>query len=160
MNDWTPYPEESLELDRAGKVTGSVQVAWQGDGTVFVTTVAHINDHLQAIDFRGESFLVTTHLYRQPDGTFTPTRPDAETWVQASVTRRQNWSDAPPSFHKAIMAAIQAAVEDLWTPERDRAGLEASVAQALHSLARDRDKALTELAEIDDKITAAKARLT
>lgn len=153
MTDWKPFPEETVHLPEGGKVTGKFEVVWQGNGRCFVRTDAHLNDDKPALNFRGESFLFSAHLVLSP-GTG-----QSVSSSHSHATRRSNWTDAPPSFHKAIEAAVTEAVEGAWTHEKDRAGLEADVAQYLNRLEKDREDLLGQMAKVDAQITEQRKRL-
>lgn len=147
---WTAYPEMRTELPADGKVTGTFSVSFQGDGYAYAgTTGAHVNDDNPAIDFRGESFLTSLRLRRQSDGTFAHV--DS---CRPHVTRRSNWTDAPPSFADAIVKAVCAHVADLWTEELEARGTDASARQNLSSLQREEAELRAKLAEVRKSIRA------
>jgi hypothetical protein len=107
---WIAGPKVEILLD--GKVSGRVVAKPMRHGYVFVSTDgAHVNDDNPAIDFRGESWLVTLRLIDGND-------------PQPHITRRQNWSDAPPSYARTIVEAVSAAVAEYMSAHPDivRAG--------------------------------------
>ena len=162
MTEFKSYPSVTFHMPEDGKVTGQAQLILRGNGSVLVRTDAHINDDKPALNYRGESFLFDVDYTRQADGSFAVTEwdDDGRKWSRIHVTRRQNWSDAPPSFAKALVAAVAERLESVWTPELDRAGLEADVAQRLHSLEREEAKLAQKLEEVQAAIEAQSARLT
>lgn len=140
---WTPWPEWRTHLPEGGKVTGTFKVCFQGDGNVYAGTEgAHVNDNNPAIDYRGESFLVSLHPKRQEDGTFECDR------QYIHVTRRQNWSDAPPSFRDAIVKAVCEHVASLWSEDLERFGNDSRARQRLASLQREEEELKGKLAEV------------
>jgi hypothetical protein len=137
---WTPNPTASVMLDPTAKVSGVFEITWQGNGNIYVGTHgAHVNDDNAAIDFRGESWLVSNG------------RPH--------VTRRQNWSDASPAASSAIVAAIAEAVEAVTTDADIRAGECADAGQAIHSAERTAGELAEQLAEQRAIIRKAKRRI-
>lgn len=153
MTAWKAYPTEIVHLPEGGKVTGQFVVTWQGNGRAYVHTDAHVNDDKPAVNFRGESFLVSVHLTTNGESA-------ASNEAYSSVTRRSNWTPAPRTFREAVTDAVLKAVTEAWTPEKDRAGVEADVAQNLHHLEPEREKLLEQLAEVDRKIAEQKERLS
>ncbi len=138
-------------------VSGVVDIAFIGKGRASITTDAHVNDHKPAVDFRGESWLI--HVFAE--------RTEAGEWVlmdergshSVHITRRQNWSDAPPSYVAPLVAAVLAIVPEHWTPEVDRAAEYADAAQRLHTLEPERDKAAEDLADMDRRVASLRARM-
>jgi hypothetical protein len=152
---WTPNPTASVMLDPTAKVSGVFEITWQGNGNIYVGTHgAHVNDDNAAIDFRGESWLVSLHFVRQSDGSYA-TSPNG----RPHVTRRQNWSDASPAASSAIVAAIAEAVEAVTTDADIRAGERADAGQAIHSAERTAGELAEELAEQRAIIRKAKRRI-
>lgn len=158
MSDWKANPQTVIHLPPDGKVTGQFVASFQGDGHVWTHVDAHVNDDKPAVDYRGESYLASGHFYRQPDGTFTDHPPEGNGHT-FSATRRASWSDAPRTYAAAIRDAMAEAVRQAWTPELDRAGTEADVAQQLHILEDQRADQLAKVAELDTQIAAQRARL-
>jgi hypothetical protein len=138
---WVPFPEVTVTLPDDGKVTGAITLTFTGEHVSARTEGAHVNDENLAVAYRGESFLVHVGVYLEADGSWSANRDRVP-----HVTRRASWSDAPPSFRAAIVAAVEEAVNAVASvsPELVRAGRYASAMQALSSATRD-------LAELDAK---------
>ncbi len=151
MTEWISSPAlKAVAIQHAtgaSVVSGVIDLRFLRAGRVMADTDAHINDDKPAVDFRGESFLVSIFAVRTEDGSWIAD-PDRDSH-SVKVTRRQNWSPAPPTFERAIVSAVLATIAAHWTPELGRAGEHAYAAQQLHGRERDREKAAQALAEID-----------
>lgn len=161
MTEFRSFPTIRFDLPESGKVTGTYTLTFRGEGSALARTDgAHINDNNPAVDFRGESFLLHLELRRDPaTGEVTFGESSGSRSPRGGVTRRSNWSDAPPSYADKIGEAIRAHAQSVWTDEHDRAGLEADAMQNLHRLERDLDEAQTQVRALREQASHHLARL-
>jgi hypothetical protein len=152
MTEWQHYPDATLTLPSDGKVTGHARVVFYGDTAVGVIT----ESGSPTVTYRDEDYHVNTRWSRQPDGTWTE---DPTNWGHVSSRSRTFATDTPRSYRAKIIEAIGTELRNVWTPDLDRAGLLADVAQDLHRYETTRREILASLAEIDDKIHATSLRL-
>lgn len=153
----TNYPESPTDFLETKY--GTVRALWQ-DGRVFVTVAseegqAHINDHRPALTYRGEEYIGSVHLNLGPAGF----APDLR---YGKLSRRSNWSDAPPSYQAAMFAAIVDAVTTHYASVdptcMDRGAL-ASIGQELHGLERDMREAVAKVDFLRAEISKCEARM-
>lgn len=135
---WVKTPELNVEINHgkgASVVTGPVRIAFQGDGTAYITTQGshNVNDG-QHLTIREREFLASVHATRNDDGTWTEYEP-ADHDVRP---RGMSGGIAPTTYRAAIVAALLAALAEHWTPELDRAGAYAQAAQRLGQAVSER----------------------
>lgn len=145
MTAFKSYPDVKVSLPDDSKVAGEVLIWFRGNGSVGART------EYNRLAFRDSEYSIHLELVREEDGTWTERRD------YRSV--RRDFSDAPPSYADKITEAVFNLVKETWTPELDRAGLEADVAQKLHRLEREAVEAETRLAEVRAEIAKHKGRL-
>ena len=88
---WQPCPRITVESG-----IGPVMLAFTDAGHVHVSCDAHVNDDKPSVEWRGEGYLPSVHLYAEHDWS-----PKPGEYVH--MTRRSNWSDAPPSYRDGIV---------------------------------------------------------
>lgn len=138
---------ETVTLPDDGKVSGAFTMHYtDANHAAAYTDGAHVNDDNLAINFRGESFLVRIDVYRLPDGSLTIDPPSGG-YNRASVTRRQNWSDAPPSFAAAIVSVVGEAAMDSWDQSLADAAQERQDGWDLERLRKEADELAGKLRE-------------
>lgn len=151
---WVQTPKLKVDLNYgtgkgSTRVTGTVTFHFTGENSVFVSTDgAHVNDDNPAVDYRGESWLVSAHYERDEHGNWDLYRSGGR-----NVTRRASWSDAPRTYEQAILLAVFDALKTVWNDEWARQGKHAYAAQTLVYLEKERETKAKELAELDARIT-------
>lgn len=155
MTEFKSYPDMVVTMPEDGKVTGVFRMWTRGDGSIGARTDAHINDDKVALTYRGEDYLIH-YEYKRVDGEVVD---NADTAWRGKATRRSTWSDAPPSYDAAIREAVGRAIAEHWTPEFEREGLEADVAQNLSSLEREERETAAKLRDLRKQIKAQHKRL-
>lgn len=135
------YP---VNVDHNG-VTGVVAVAFTRLGHAYVSTRAHVNDHLTALTYRGTSFLHGVHVKLEGG---------AWTWdgdYRGKATRRENWSDATPAQTERLSAALLSIMPRVWAdnPDAIRTAEKFNAEMAL-------SMAESDLADLAPKVLAAK----
>lgn len=122
------------------QATGTFDVTLLGDGKASVSTHAHVNDSRPAVTCNGADYLVN-HLHLDRD-------PDTREWAESSgrgrydITRR-SFDDKPvaPMVRGAIVLAAVAAVESVWTVDRNVEAVTVKARQRAHRAHDDYVKA-------------------
>lgn len=145
MTDFKSYPDVHVDLPEDGKVTGTVKFWFRGDGSIGART------DYNRLTFRDQEFSIHLEFTRQDDGTI------VESGKYDSV--RRDFSDAPPSYRDKIIAVVLDLARTVWTPEREREGLEADVAQNLTRLESKERELTQQLDEVREQIATHHKRL-
>lgn len=148
--DYLTFPSLTITLPDDGKVTGAVTAyLTRADHASVRTEGAHVNDENLAVTYRGEDFLVHVHVFRGADGTWSLGADDTP-----HVTRRESWSDAPPSYARAVVDAIVHAADAALSVSPELVE-RAAYADAVRTTA----DALEELAKLDEQRAAVRKRI-
>lgn len=157
MTRFKSYPDKPFDLPEGGKVTGHAVAYFRGDGEVGVRTDAHVNDHLPAITYRDRDWLIHLLYRRQADGSFVLSDLAPHISDRNTLSHRDT---CPPTFREAIVNGIAEHLPQVWTPELEREGLEADVAQYLHRMEEDEAKLAADLKAMRANIRKQKRRLS
>lgn len=162
MTDWQDFIKTHVPFDVNG-VTGTVKLVFRGDGKVGVFTQSnspHDDEPECVVRYRDETYSLHLERVRNEDGTFEVSGNGVNDYISREWREDRRDTSVPPSYAKRIEGAIADLLETVWTPEYDRAGLEATVAQALHRLDGQERRLVDELAQVHDEQRALVARLT
>ena len=158
---WVKTPEVIVDLDcGTGKsvVTGQIRIAFVSATHISVQTMAHRNDDVLAVTYRGKDYLVNLAFTRQPDGSVV----EHEYNTPQNVSPRRTsdpFAAAPKTIRAAIVQALRAAIDATSNGGYTRAAAYASAAQRLHSLEPQRAELAAELAKLDAEIAQHRAAL-
>jgi hypothetical protein len=139
---WVDVPKVKGARVDSRKVTGAVDLTFNGGGRVYATT-----DNAAPVMFRDKPYSVSVHYVRAEDGSF-----GLGDHVTVRLAQQFNLSEAARTIKAAVVAAVADTVEQSWTVARDEAASRARASRQLHGLESDLREAQQKVAELQAEI--------